>query len=57
LRKPNYHQQRKAREDARKVRQAKKQERRQAPATDPVDGAEAPGADRTPAAGIVPESR
>jgi len=35
LRKPNYRQQKKSREDARKVRQAKKQERRQTPATEP----------------------
>jgi hypothetical protein len=37
LRKPNYQQQKKSREDARKVRQAKKkEERRQTPATDAV---------------------
>jgi hypothetical protein len=37
LRKPNYRQQKKSREDARKVRQAQKQERRQAPAKDPSE--------------------
>jgi hypothetical protein len=37
LRKPNYQQQKKSREDARKVRQAKKkEERRQTPAPDGV---------------------
>jgi hypothetical protein len=35
LRKPNYRQEKKKREDARKVRQAMKQERRQAPAKEP----------------------
>jgi hypothetical protein len=41
LRKPNYRQQKKTREEVRKVRQAKKQERRQAPATEPGDEAAA----------------
>jgi len=42
LRKPNYRQQKKSREDARKVRQAKKLERRQTPADQPAeDGGDA----------------
>ncbi len=36
LRNVNYRQQKKAREDARKVRQAKRQERRQAPLAEPI---------------------
>ena len=42
MRKPNYRQQKKTREDARKVRQAMKQERRQAPTKEPgeVDAAQ-----------------
>jgi hypothetical protein len=40
LRKPNYRQQKKTREDARKARQAKKQEQRQAPAKQPGEGAD-----------------
>ena len=55
MRKPNYHQQRKAREDARKVRQAIKQERRHTPPTEPVAAGEAAGADSVPPAGIVPD--
>jgi len=57
MRKPNYHQQRKAREDARKVRQAIKQERRQAPAAEPVAAGDAPGTDRPTSADIVTDNR
>jgi hypothetical protein len=41
LRKPNYRQQKKTREDARKVRHAKKQERRQTPADQAAEDADA----------------
>jgi len=57
MRKPNYRQQRKAREDARKVRQAIKQERRQAPATEPVAAGDTPGTDSPPPADNVPDNR
>jgi hypothetical protein len=36
MRKQNYQQQKKTREEARKVRQASKQQRRQAPSSEPV---------------------
>jgi hypothetical protein len=50
LRKPNYRQQKKTREDARKVRQAKKQERRQTPGKELVDADDAQGTDGKPPA-------
>jgi hypothetical protein len=57
MRKPNYHQQRKARLDARKVRQAIKQERRAAPTTEPVAAGDASGVDSTRPADTVPDNR
>jgi hypothetical protein len=44
LRKQNYRQQKKQREDARKVRQAKKQERRLLPTKEPGEGDDAQSA-------------
>jgi hypothetical protein len=48
LRKPNYRQQKKAKEDARKARQVKKQERRLASAQEAPLNAELSVAPRTP---------
>jgi hypothetical protein len=43
LRTPNYRQQKKTREDARKLRKAQKQEKRQTPAREPGEEDTAPG--------------
>jgi hypothetical protein len=48
LRKPNYRQQKKTREDARKVRQAKKQERRLIPGKEPGEADDPQSADTKP---------
>jgi hypothetical protein len=50
LRKPNYRQQKKSREDARKVRQTEKQQRRQAPDKEPGEADVAQDAVTNPAA-------